>query len=144
MDRHQPHVARFTLTPGAQVVYVPTSAPREIEVTILNVGPGEALIKFHADQEALPVPAGSSARGNPSHQITAYSDAGCDVIVATGVSVFNAGVASTATPTNTELAAIAESRTQKELLVDLLLQSRLTNLYLSEMQGEVFRISDLD
>jgi hypothetical protein len=143
MERHQPQVSRFEVS-GLTTIYIAKTAPRDVSVSVLNEGPGVAHVRFHSSQPAIQLSPGSMISANPDLPVTAESTLGCSLVVATGVTVLHSGATSTVALSGSELAALAEARTQKELLVEILLQAKLGNRYLEELMGERFQHTDLD
>ena len=145
MERHQPSPESISVAAGSTTaLYIAKSAPRDVPVTFLNTGPGEAKIYFHVKGVGIPLPSGRSLTANPDNQVYATSEIGSEIIVATGVSMSQVGESSTGSVLSPEAKALALALGQKELLAELLLQARLGNRYLESLNDERFDLTDLD
>ena len=133
MERHSPKTARFVVGSSAEVtVYTSDLAPADVDISVFNSGEVVAKFRIQGNADYIPVAPGRGLTVNSHQSIYATTDSGTTtVITATGVRAWNSGVSSTGAVTKSELSALGAALTQKDAILSLLQQSRLTNEYLS-------------
>lgn len=145
-DRHAPQPAVYDVAGGSEtVIYSPVKAPADIDVTIFNSG--DVVLKLRlgaADTPYIPIAVGTGLTVNTGLPIYATVDAGTTTaIVVLGVRTFASGVSSSGGAlTTAELQSIAVARTQKELLVEILLQEKLQTELLKLIADTELTLSD--
>jgi hypothetical protein len=144
-DRVAIKVDNYTVNAGVwTTVYDPPQAPLEVPITIVNQG-GDVVELYTSRSNALiQLPAGKTFEANPSDVIKARAQTTTAYVQA----IFNGRFGEVGATTSgglsaADLEALANARTQKQLLAEILLELRIVNAYNKAAHDEEFTARDI-
>jgi hypothetical protein len=155
MNRHNPTIARSTVTGSSTKIFEPGNSNQSIPAVVENHSSVAVRLTF-SDTGAMPDPEaysslapGCAVEMNPSINIWAYSPSGvnAEVVVTTGIRhVGSIGATSASAEAGTSLSAeavqLASWAQQKQLLAEILVGLKVALRYMAEWQGEELKESD--
>jgi len=145
MTRVATTVAEHNLTTTEVAVYESPSIHLETPVSFVNNGAEAIEIRFPGQTVMFPLGVGKAIRANVGGNVYARASATTSVlVVGFGIEPISFGASSAGSLTPAEIAVLAESRTQKQLLAEQLLELRLIKAHLRIMTEENLEVRDLD
>ncbi len=135
MPKHTPKVTAYTISGPQTKVYDPAIArtPADVDVSLFNDGDTLVYVWFgNTTGDPIKLVPGAGLTHNSSSDVFAStSGAVGSVTVGEGVRAYQSGVSSAGSLSPTELATLYHSISQREAVIALLQQQKLTNEYLS-------------
>jgi hypothetical protein len=145
MGRIATTVTEFNLTTAETLVYESPSIHLETAVSFVNNGAETIEIRFPGQTTLFPLGAGKAIRANAAGKVYARASATTSVlVVGFGIEPVSFGSTAAGAMTPAEVAILAESRTKKEILAELLVEARIANQHLAKLTDEQVTAADLD
>jgi hypothetical protein len=144
-DRVALSVKDYTVGPGVWTdVYTPPGAPVDVPITVVNKGGDLVELYTSASNAVISLPAGKTFEANSSGIIKARAATSTAYVQTIFGGRFGDGAATTSGGLSaTDLEALANSRTQKQLLTEILLELRICNAYNAAAHDEEFTARDI-